>query len=73
MAWKYRVMTFDVAQARMFELNWLPVEDLRKALDELGEQNWELVSVVPATTWHTGQVGAESMVRVMAVFKKSDE
>ncbi len=72
MAWKYRVLTFDVAQAQMFKLDWLPLEELARALDSLGEDDWELVSVIPASTWHTGQVGAEGTLRVMAVFKKPD-
>ena len=72
MNWRYEVVYVDVAKKeRLKSFKWLSSEEVKSVLDQWGKKGWELVSVLPATTWRSGIDGIqEDLMSIMAVFKK---
>lgn len=71
MLWRYHALYIDVANIdRVKGFEWLPREHVEGKLNVWGENEWELVSIIPATTWHHGEVGEEDTVMVLAILKK---
>jgi hypothetical protein len=85
--WEYRVLTVNTLHSEPTAMEFLTADDLggdriKKLLNSMGDQGWELVAFVPAQPagymWKHPASGAESWVDANpwiyhAIFKKSDE
>jgi hypothetical protein len=69
--WEYNIASIMMAAKERFkDYDWTSYEDVARQLNEWGDKGWELVNVVPSSTWIDGRVGAGEVIQVYAFFKR---
>ena len=70
--WEHGLARIPLAEKkRLKPIEWRSLDEVREVLDEWGALGWELVAVIPDSTWHQGDVGSEDLAGLFCVFKRS--
>ena len=71
MRWQYGIEYVTVAKKELHKgFQWLPVEEITQVLNAWGEKEWELVTTIPSSTWHTADIGEEALLTIQMIFRK---
>jgi hypothetical protein len=71
--WEYLTLLLQLSEKEfLHNFKYLSRGELFSSLDQFGEYGWELVNVVPVQSWHTGEIGSELIVEVIAFMKRQE-
>ncbi|MFZ5902634.1 MAG: hypothetical protein ACOYZ8_03665 [Chloroflexota bacterium] len=69
--WEYLTILIKLSEKEILRnVQYLSQGEMFSSLDKYGEYGWELVSVIPAQLWHSGEIGSEIIVEVLAFMKR---
>jgi len=71
LTWEYKIVPYEIGEKnRLQGFKWKPLQGIEDALSKAGGDGWEVVSVLPSGTWHTGEIGSELLADCLVFLKR---